>query len=131
MRRNEEIASHIAALLLDDDGLEGIEARLGGFNLFEAIGHTRTEARHSDFLAFLLDPNGSHGLGTEFLGRFAVAAVRSMPTGSRPLSLSEVAIADFDDCLVLREHHRIDVLWIDETRRFLDTLAEAFRDNEN
>ena len=54
MRRNEEIASHIAALLLDDDGLEGIEARLGGFNLFEAIGHTRTEARHSDFLAFLL-----------------------------------------------------------------------------
>lgn len=119
MRRNEEIASHIAALLLDDDGLEGIEARLGGFNLFEAIGHTRTEARHSDFLAFLLDPNGSHGLGTEFLGRFAVAAVRSMPTGSRPLSLSEVALADFDDCLVLREHHRIDVLCIDETRRFL------------
>ena len=118
-QQNDEMASAIAALLLDDDGLEGIEARLGGFNLFEAIGHTRTEARHSDFLAFLLDPNGSHGLGTEFLGRFAVEVVRSMPTGSRPLSLSEVAIADFEDCLVLREHHRIDVLCIDETRRFL------------
>ena len=36
-----------------------------GFNLFEAVGAIRGELRHSNFLAFILSPARSHGLGTE------------------------------------------------------------------
>ncbi len=110
----------IEALLLDNDGIESIEAHLGGFNIFEAIGHTRSEERHSDFLAFLLDPNGSHGLGPEFISRFVIEAIKKvMPPEPRPLSLSEVALMDLEGCLVLREFHRVDILCIDETQQFL------------
>lgn len=107
----------LEALLLDEDGIERIEGRLGGFNIFEAVGHTRLEQRHSAFLAFLLDPNGNHGLGTEFISRFAVEAVKALEP--RPLSLGKIALMDLDGCLVLRERHHIDILCIDEQQKFL------------
>ena len=118
-RQANDMASAIESLLLDDNGIEKIAVHLGGFNIFEAIGHTRSEERHSDFLAFLLDPNETHGIGTEFLTRFVVEIVKSMRPESRPLSLSEITLADFEGCLVLREYHQIDVLCIDEAQRFL------------
>lgn len=117
--RQQSIASAIEDLLLDDGDLDRIAANLGGFNIFEAIGHTHSEERHSHFLAFLLDPNETHGIGTDFLTRFVVAIVKSIPLESRLLSLSEITLVDFEGCLVLREHHRIDVLCIDEAHRFL------------
>ena len=120
----EDIAPAIEALLLDDDGIGKIEANLDGFNIFEAIGHTRSELRNSDFLAFLLDPNETHGLGAEFLTRFVVEVVKAMRSESRPLSLSEIALMDLEGCVVRREHllgenRRVDVFCIDEERRFL------------
>ena len=32
-------------------------------NIFEVLGITKTEIRHSNFLAWLLDPKEAHGLG--------------------------------------------------------------------
>ena len=113
----EPTASALEALLLDEDGIEKIEERLGGFNIFESIGHTRSEKGHSDFLAFLLDPNGSHGLGSEFISRFSVAAVKNLEP--RPLPLSKIALMDLDGCRVLRERHHIDILCIDEQQKLL------------
>lgn len=36
-------------------------------NIFEVLGITKTEIRHSNFLAWLLDPKEAHGLGDRFL----------------------------------------------------------------
>jgi len=36
-----------------------------GLNIFEAAGMHRQEIRHSNFLAFLLRPQETHGLGAE------------------------------------------------------------------
>jgi hypothetical protein len=40
------------------------------FNIFELLGVDRVEAKHSDLLADLLDPRGSHGQGPFFLNSF-------------------------------------------------------------
>ena len=40
-----------------------------GLNIFEAVGLDRQEIRHSNFLAFLLRPQESHGLSDAFLKR--------------------------------------------------------------
>ena len=40
-------------------------------------------------------------LGTEFLTRFVVEIVKSMRPESRPLSLSEITLVDFEGCLVI------------------------------
>lgn len=43
----------LEAFVVDNHDLERLEALLAEFNIFEAV---RQELRHSDFLAFLLDP---------------------------------------------------------------------------
>ena len=131
MPRTKNIQSAIEALLLDEDGIGQIEARLGGFNIFEAIRHTRAEERHSDFLAFLLNPSETHGLGAEFLTQFLIAAVKAISPESRPLPIGEIVLADFDGCLVLRERHNIDVLCIDEARQFLLAIENKVDSGEH
>ena len=129
--RQEDMESAIEALLLDDDGIASIALHLGEFNIFEAIGHTRSEERHSDFLAFLLDPNETHGLGTEFLTRLVVDIVRPMRPEARPLSISDIMLSDFESCQVLREYHQIDVLCIDEAHRFLLAIENKIGSREH
>lgn len=87
-----------------DADLLRLETLLSRFNLFEAVGAVRHELRHSDFLAFLLDPSRNHGLGTAVLHRFLQAA----------LDLDGI---DFSRAYVLREWHHIDILVVDEASR--------------
>lgn len=56
--------------LVDDALFAQLVERRSTFNLFEALGAIRGEVRHSHFLAFLLDPSSTHGLGSEPLKRF-------------------------------------------------------------
>lgn len=56
--------------LLQDDSLGKIQAQSKRFNFFDAVGMTNQEIRHSAFLAFLLDPGQSHGVGETFLRAF-------------------------------------------------------------
>jgi len=81
-----------------------LENLLKRFNLFEAVGTVRHELRHSDFLAFLLDPSRNHGLGAAFLHRFLQAA----------LDLDGI---DLSHAYVLREWHHIDILIVDDASR--------------
>ncbi len=60
----------LEAFVVDNRELEELEDLLASFNLFEAIGVVAQEVKHSNFLAFLLDPSGTHGLGEVFLKRF-------------------------------------------------------------
>ena len=56
--------------LINDKRFDELELGLNKPNLFEILRITRTEIRHSNFLSWLLDPKGSHGLGDIFLTRF-------------------------------------------------------------
>ncbi|MBI1368585.1 MAG: hypothetical protein GC162_08005 [Planctomycetes bacterium] len=48
----------IEAFVADNDDLLKLEERIGRFNIFDAPGIVRAEIRHSNFLAWLLDPAG-------------------------------------------------------------------------
>jgi len=65
--------SHIKKLLsklIRDPVLEELELKLKKPNLFYILKFQTAEIRHSNFLAWLLNPTGSHGLGDLFLKRF-------------------------------------------------------------
>lgn len=96
--------------LIDDVEFQSLDARFGRFNLFEAVGAVRGELRHSDFLAFILSPGRSHGLGSLPLQRLLRAVLAKMPPDRRPLRPLEVAVGDFDGAVVRRERDRIDLL---------------------
>lgn len=56
--------------LLQDEDLDRLEALAQEFNIFEVLRAVRQEVRHSNFLAWLLDPSGNHGLGDYFARLF-------------------------------------------------------------
>lgn len=56
--------------LVADERFASIKALAEKPSLFGIVGRTHTETWHSMFLAWLLDPSGSHGLGDFALRRF-------------------------------------------------------------
>lgn len=102
--------------------LEQLENLIAEFNIFEALGAVRQELRHSDFLAFLLNPNENHSLGERFLKRFLRAALHDAP--EPPLNPIELDLIDMDSALVLREWRSIDILIDDHERNNLVVVIE-------
>lgn len=87
----------------NDEALKQIEEAQRSFNIFEVIGATHRELWHSDFLAFLLDPSGSHGLGDEFALRLLNQAVPEL-----------AGKESWSSATVRREYRYIDILIEDE-----------------
>ena len=54
----------------DNKDLGELESQLQEFNMFEALGLVQSEIRHSNFIAWIMDPKETHGMGDYFLKRF-------------------------------------------------------------
>lgn len=100
-------------LILKKAEVEKKEADRRGesFNIFNVLGVTSDETRtHSAFIAELLDPNGSHGLGDQFLRSFVdtVDCLRSWNFDTKSAKVhKELSIGGKnEDCL---EGGRIDI----------------------
>ncbi|WP_410547546.1 PD-(D/E)XK nuclease family protein [Achromobacter sp. SIMBA_011] len=78
-----------------------------GFNLFEALNITRQEIRRSRFLAYLLDPNETHGLNDRFMRAILLAVLNENPD-ARVKRLS-VALEDLSNASVHRERDLFDI----------------------
>jgi PD-(D/E)XK nuclease superfamily len=110
---NDLIAPDIEAKisdLLDDTDFQFVDRRMARFNLFEAVGAVRGELRHSNFLAFLLSPSRSHGLGSVPLLRVLRAILANMAPERRPIRALELVLGDLDGAIVYREWNNIDLL---------------------
>ena len=55
--------------------LTELKTLLTEFNLFDVLGVSKAEIRHSRIIAWLLDPHGSHGLGDTLLRVFLREAI--------------------------------------------------------
>ena len=67
---NDALRGALETLVVDDPDLARLESLISESNIFQALGVVRAEVRHSQLLAFLLDPTESHRLGDAFLRRF-------------------------------------------------------------
>lgn len=94
------------ANLLNDPAFEELKLRLERPNVFEVLGIARREVRHSNFLGWLLDPAGSHGLRAIFLERF----MRDVIGQWNGLRVLEVESMDLNTVDVRREWRHIDIL---------------------
>lgn len=101
-----------------------------GLNIFEAAGLNRQEIRHSNFLAFLLSPQETHGLGDTFLKRLIQKALDN--TSITPsLSNLTVALGDFSDGVVLREWKNIDLLVESKNNNFIFAIENKVGSTES
>jgi PD-(D/E)XK nuclease superfamily len=102
-----------------------------GLNIFEAAGIHRQEIRHSNFLAFLLNPQESHGLGDAFLKRLLQKALDCSSVEPPAISALTLALADFSDALVSREWRNIDVLVESRHNTFVFVIENKIESTES
>ncbi len=93
--------------LIDSEQFDMLELRLKEPNIFRILKLSHYEIRHSNFLAWLLDPKASHSLGDTILKRF----VRHVLNNAEPnnLMLHEL---NFSNVEIRREWKNIDLLII-------------------
>lgn len=97
---------HLENFILDPR-LAELEQHLKRFNIFRALDVVRAENKHSNFFAFLLDPQETHRLGDRVLKGFLANAVRNKNLDITPL---KIHLSQITDTRVYREEGRIDIL---------------------
>ena len=108
----------LESFVVENDELLTLESRIGRFNIFDALGITRVEIRHSNFLAFILDPAESHGQGQLFLKAVLMDFLRNAPEHLRPLSPIDLDGTDLRGVEIKREWKNIDLLITCKEPRF-------------
>src|ERR1700741_354005 len=98
----EDLAA-LEAFVVDNDDLLALESIIGRFNIFDALSIARAEIRHSNFLAFILDPAESHGQGQMFLKAVLMDLLKAAPPALRPFSPIELDGTDLRGIVVRRE----------------------------
>jgi hypothetical protein len=113
-----EVREALERFVVDNDDLLDLESRIGRFNIFDALGIARVEIRHSNFLAFILDPAESHGQGPLFLKAVLMDLLKKAGSDSRPLSPIDLDGANLRGVEVKREWKNIDLLITCKEPRF-------------
>lgn len=112
-------------LFVDDPTLDEIRAQLSKFNPIKTMGMARMEIRHSAILAWLLNPQETHGLGDKFLKAFISKSLRGHHANMQPSAL-EVSQADMMDTEVRREWRHIDILLMSPRNKWAFVIENKF-----
>ncbi|MFW6312237.1 MAG: PD-(D/E)XK nuclease family protein, partial [Nanoarchaeota archaeon] len=95
------------------------------FNIFETLKITNAEIRHSNIFAWLLNPQGSHGLKTKFLKRFIEDINKS---SNNPIEFSSKAYQSFK---IRREWNFIDLTLIHKEMQSIIIIENKIWSNES
>lgn len=113
--------------LIKDTNLRKLESQFGGFNIFESIGAVRRELRHSDFLAFLLDPSANHQLFDRFIKTFLFRVAEKTDV----VSVIDIDLLNYDDIQIRREWKNIDILIFSEQSGFVCAIENKVDSGES
>lgn len=126
----QDTREQILTDLLFSPEIEQLEGLLGGFNIFEAIGAVNREQRHSDFLAYLLEPGRPHGLGSQLLRDFVVTFFANYNGDDSP-SLIDVGCYQYESFTVYREWKNIDLLMVSELHQLVIAIENKIWSTEH
>ena len=92
----------------------------GQLDLFHVLGIKDSELAHSNFLAWLLDPQGSHGLSDYFLKSFLLqTCARASALGLPGMTPARIHSIDWSTTEVRREWQYIDILILNRKAQFV------------
>jgi len=105
---------HLENFVLSNPELDRLENLISEFNIFETLNLTHVEIRHSNILAWLLNPQENHGLASYFTRqffKFIVSTNRSYFLTSK-LSLFDFDLFTYGNVEVWREWNNIDIILV-------------------
>ena len=124
-RQTDEEA--LKQFLLDSDCLAPLSKWTSKFNIFDVLKISRTEIRHSNMLAWLMDANENHGLRDGVMRGFVKYAAQS--TGGH--DAFDDLLMDCNDFEIRREWHNIDILAVSESSKYVLCIENKIGSSEH
>ena len=135
MKEINNFQNQYKKLITDFDFIK-LELELQTVNIFEILKTEKAEIRHSNFIAWLLNPKGQHGLGDYFLKRFLIDI--SLHEKCEELQIQDIHSLLLRDIKVYREWNNIDLLLLNndfaiiiENKIFHNETKNQLRKYEN
>ena len=113
--------------LLDVDCLERLSKWTNRFNVFDVLKVTRTEIRHSNMLAWLLDPNENHGLNDAVIRGFVQFTASYLPDND----VFDDLLMDYRSFTIQREWRSIDILATSEEHKYALVIENKIDSGEH
>lgn len=113
----EEAKKALKDFLLDEKLNEIKKYSSEGFNVFDVLKSSRTEIRHSNVLAWLIDPSESHGMGESILRKINEKLARDKIISDD--RVFDILTMDYSDIMVHRETHNIDLLIVSDASKYV------------
>jgi hypothetical protein len=83
--------------LVDNLELEILSAKLAAFNILKVLKIENTEIRHSNVLAWLMQPQESHGIGQAFIKRFLSTILLDANRTKGSITPAQIELMDLSD----------------------------------
>lgn len=100
---NNEADRILNDFVLNREALSELDPYVNEVNIFGILKLREHEIRHSNVLAWLLDPKGSHGIGDSFIKLFVSYVIRN--NTDKGYNVMGWSYLDYSDCEVIREKH--------------------------
>lgn len=119
--------------VVENNDLLELEERIGRFNIFDALRIVDREVKHSDFLAWLLDPHESHGQGGLFLRAMLMDLFKKARENgfSCPTSPIELDGEELRGVEIRREWRHIDLLILCDQPNFVLAIENKIKSGEH
>jgi hypothetical protein len=127
---NEQI-SELKSFIYNNKELEKLEAIVDKFNIFSSLGIINQEIRHSNFLAWLLDPKETHNLSDYFTTSFLKLATNNDTNENPELNIIDIDTLDLTSLQVYREWNNIDVLLVDDDKKVVCIIENKVNSAEH
>lgn len=129
MAENTEDMTALKDFLLDIECLGQLSEWTSKFNLFDILKISRSENRHSDMLAWLLNPNENHGLGDSVLHGFIQFAVENADLTQ--IDVFKTLLMSCHNFLIYRERYHIDILAVSNDEKFVLCIENKIGSDEH
>jgi|TARA_B110000114_G_C15028630_1_gene371978 hypothetical protein len=127
----EEQVKELEGFIFNNKELEKLESIEDKFNIFSSLGIINQEVRHSNFLAWLLNPHETHNLVDYFTTRFLKLAVYNDSNENPDLNLIDIDTLNLSKINVYREWNNIDVLLVDDDQKVVCVIENKVDSKEH
>ena len=130
----EELSKEKKLLNLLND-MEEIEDKLSEWldetNIFQILKLSRTEIRHSSFLAYLLSPNESHKWQDKFFKSLLKTVIEENDRQNDSFDYFDLVLNDYNDLMIYREHKNIDIFLVSENNKVVMAIENKIGASES
>ena len=117
--------------LLDIDCLDKLDKWANRLNIFDILSVSGTEIRHSNFLAWLLDPHELHSLNDYFIRKILQKASKTYGPERTPIKIVDIDSLTLDDLVVYREFLNIDVMAVSDSSKLALVIENKIHSTEH